>query len=284
MTLEFFYNTLSSHSQEMNDLKVLSPTPKKSELLIITALKSALRNPHRVNVYIDNKYSFSLSLAELSDLGLRKNQRLTEKQLLEYQSLSSIGKLYNQTLEYCMNRPHSRKEIEDFLRRKKYRRELIWERYEHSLSVQEEDEGSTASTAEKRKNHLKVQKPANRINDYMIERVLLRLEQHGVINDIEFTRFYIANRRQSKGISRKRLILELKQKGIKDQLIQDSLSSDEYGDTPRDEAIEIRKMIKKKAKQTTDQTKIITYLLRQGFPYDLIKTEMNAFFTNHHHS
>ena len=110
----------------------------------------------------------------------------------------------------------------------------------------------------------------------MIEQVISRLEAQKVIDDAYFTRFYIENRHQSKGISRRRLIQELKQKGISDDLISDALVSDTTGELVRDEVTELQKMLKKQLRKTTDRQKLIGYLARQGFSYDLIKSEVDS--------
>ena len=90
------------------------------------------------------------------------------------------------------------------------------------------------------------------------------------------TRFYIENRHQSKGISQRRLIQELKQKGISEDLISETLVSDTTGELVRDEVAELQKMLKKQLRKTTDRQKLIGYLARQGFPYDLIKSEVDS--------
>jgi hypothetical protein len=98
---------------------------------IITGLQGAVSNANRVNVFIDGKFSFSLTISELADSKLARGQDLTEEEIKKYRTLSCIGKLYQRALEYCFSRPHSKKEIIDFLKRKKMRRELAWQRYEN---------------------------------------------------------------------------------------------------------------------------------------------------------
>ena len=45
----------------------------------------------------------------------------------------------------------------------------------------------------------------------------------------------------------------------------------------KDEEIEIEKMIRKQLKKTSDRQKLIAYLARQGFSYDLIKSKLDQF-------
>ena len=80
---------------------------------IITGLQSAVSNADRVNIFIDGKFSFSLTISELADSKLARGQDLTEEEIKKYRTLSCTGKLYQQALEYCFSRPHSKKEIID---------------------------------------------------------------------------------------------------------------------------------------------------------------------------
>lgn len=268
----------------------------------ITSLRGAMRDANRVNVFLDGKFSFSLTISELADAKLSQGQTLSDIEVKKLKSQSGIGKLYQQTLEYCFSRPHSKKEVIDFLERKRQRRELAWKRFESHLQKLETD----AAYAEKvkqirqttREKNQKIRetdftenntyeycgsaktnlpsKPSDRITDDMIEQVISRLESQKVIDDAYFTRFYIENRHQSKGISQRRLIQELKQKGISDDLISDALVSDTTGELVRDEVAELQKMLKKQLRKTTDRQKLIGYLARQGFSYDLIKSEVDS--------
>ena len=112
----------------------------------ITSLKGAVRDPRRINVFIDGKFSFSLTLTELADSKLHQGQTLTESEIAELRNLSGLGKLYQQTLEYCFSRPHSKKEIIDYLERKRLRRDISWKRFEeHQLKIQNENQRITVS-------------------------------------------------------------------------------------------------------------------------------------------
>ena len=262
---------------------------------IITGLQGAVSNANRVNVFVDGKFSFSLTISELAESKLARGQDLTKEEIKKYRTLSCTGKLYQQALEYCFSRPHSKKEIIDFLKRKKMRRELAWQRYENFQDRMQSDKDYAEtikefkkSTREKNQKIREIdftenntyeyrgtQKTANRIDDEMIDLVITRLESQNIINDLSFARYYIENRNRSKGISRRKLLQELKQKGISDDVISEAFISDITGEVLRDEAEEIQKMVKKQLKKTTDRNKIIAHLARQGFSYDLIKTTLD---------
>lgn len=269
----------------------------------VTSLRGAVRDPHRINVFLDGKFSFSLTLTELADSKLHQGQVLTDPEVERLRNLSGLGKLYQQTLEYCFSRPHSKKEIIDYLERKRLRRDISWKRFEeHQLKMQNDPE--YAARVKEIRQHTKDQnqkireidftenntyeyrgtkktnlptKPADRITSEMIQEVVSRLESQNYINDQDFTRYFIENRHQNKGISTKRLIQELKIKGIDSDIIEQAMFDQGTGNFLRDEEVEIEKMIKKQLRKTSDRQKIIAYLARQGFSYDLIKTKLDQF-------
>jgi regulatory protein len=84
----------------------------------ITALKSQIKNVDRVSVFIDGKYSFSLTLDELIAQKLKKDQELSVADIEVLKKLSSDGKLRMRTYEWLVGRPHSTRELRDYLRRK----------------------------------------------------------------------------------------------------------------------------------------------------------------------
>lgn len=269
----------------------------------VTSLRGAVRDPHRINVFLNGKFNFSLTLTELADSKLHQGQVLTDPEVERLRNLSGLGKLYQQTLEYCFSRPHSKKEIIDYLERKRLRRDISWKRFEeHQLKMQNDPE--YAARVKEIRQHTKDQnqkireidftenntyeyrgtkktnlptKPANRITSEMIQEVVSRLESQNYINDQDFARYFIENRHQNKGISTKRLIQELKIKGIDSDIIEQAMFDQGTGNLFRDEEVEIEKMIKKQLRKTSDRQKIIAYLARQGFSYDLIKTKLDQF-------
>lgn len=85
----------------------------------ISAIKQQIKSPRRVNIFVDDKYSFSLSLNELVTERLKINQELSESRFEQLKKISNDGKLKARAMEWAMNRPHSIREFHDYLRRKK---------------------------------------------------------------------------------------------------------------------------------------------------------------------
>lgn len=85
----------------------------------ITSIKQQVKNPERASLFVNGKYSFSLSLNELVAEKLKINQEIDEVGLKRLKKLSEDGKLKNRALEWVMNRPRSIRELKDYLYRKK---------------------------------------------------------------------------------------------------------------------------------------------------------------------
>lgn len=90
----------------------------------ITSIKQQIKNPERVSLFVDNKYSFSLSLDELIKYKLKKDDELSAAELKKFKKISEDGKLRQRALEWLLNRPHSVKEFKDYMYRKKADPEL----------------------------------------------------------------------------------------------------------------------------------------------------------------
>jgi regulatory protein len=99
--------------------------------------------------------------------------------------------------------------------------------------------------------------------------ILDRLQKLGFIDDTAFARSWVANRRQLKQTSKRRLKLELAQKRVPEDVIADALAEDTMSDRET-----LRDLIAKKRSRYTDQTKLMQYLARQGFGYDDIKAAL----------
>lgn len=85
----------------------------------VTSIKQQVKNPERASIFIDGKYSFSLSLNELVAEKLKTNQELDEPELKRLKKLSDDGKLKGRALEWVLNRPRSIREFKDYMFRKK---------------------------------------------------------------------------------------------------------------------------------------------------------------------
>jgi regulatory protein len=87
--------------------------------LKITKISEQIKNENRVNIFVDGRYSFSLTLNQLLESKLKINDEVSDSRLSELKKLSQLGKLKMRALEWLMLRPRSQKELRDYLYRKK---------------------------------------------------------------------------------------------------------------------------------------------------------------------
>ncbi len=102
-----------------------------------------------------------------------------------------------------------------------------------------------------------------------IEAVITRLIQGRLINDEQFASAWVANRMSLRTRSKRRLEQELQAKGVPRDDIAAAL--DEVSDEA--ELAGVVSVIERKRGQSQyqDPQKLMAYLARQGYPYDLIK-------------
>lgn len=85
----------------------------------ITAIKQQAKRQGRYSIFVEGKYSFSLSETALLESKLYSGQELSEARIEELKQESLDDKIYNNALAYAMLRPRSKWEMEQYLVRKK---------------------------------------------------------------------------------------------------------------------------------------------------------------------
>jgi len=202
----------------------------------ITAISVQVHNPDRVSVSVDGAYLFSFDISQVIELGIKVGRELDESDVELLTAESQFGKLYARALEYSLMRPHSVKEVRDYL----------WKK--------------TLDRRGKEGRMIKGYSPT------LTARVLQKLQQKRYVDDEKFTQWWVENRNQAKGTSLRKLTAELRAKGVATEVITLALSESDRSDDD-----ELKKMILKKRSKYTDDQKLMQYLARQGFDYDAIK-------------
>jgi regulatory protein len=207
----------------------------------ITAVTAQQKDKNRLNVMVDGKYRFSLDIFQYADLGIKIGKDYSEEELRALETESQFGKVYARALEYCLMRPHSSREVRDYLYRK------------------------TRDTRTKTGDVKKGVAPE------VTDRVFDRLVEKGYVDDEKFARYWVENRNMTKGASRRKLQAELQSKGVNSAIIEQQLAA-----SPRSEDDELAKVIAKKRNRYADDQKFMQYLARQGFSYDDIKRALTT--------
>ena len=227
----------------------------RSDVSMISKITPGVRNENRVNIFINGKFDFSLDVAQVVDFHLKVGQLLTAEKLRELRHASEFGKLYQSALEKALTRPHSVREMRDFLVKKRSKR-IVNNRF----IVKNQNEPEEL----KEKYKLRTKKQTI-YTDEDIDAVINRLCEKGFVDDYKFAEFFVENRNLKKGESAKKLRLELQKKGVSSSIIDEVLSTSERSDEE-----EIKKIIAKKSRKYSKE-KLIAYLARQGFDYQLAR-------------
>lgn len=202
----------------------------------ITKLEKGKKNPQKINVYVDEKYSFNIDELEVSNLKLFAGKEITKAELKDFKSTSSFSKLY----EYCLNlinrRPRSEAEI-------RLKINFISKKWSKEYSQEE------------------------------IEEIIKKLQDKNYLNDEAFAQWWIENRTRFRPKGKYALKQELKQKGISNEVIEQAIA--DFYPTENEEEI-IYKLAEKKYKLLEKEEKYkrkqktLAFLLRKGFDYDKI--------------
>lgn len=195
----------------------------------ITRLSQQKRK-NRVNVYLDGKFGFGVTLESALENHLKVGQELSQEKIEQLRGKDYLDINFSKLVNFASRRPRSEKEIKDWFRRKNI--------------------------------DLKAQ------ND-----LFNRLNKTGLVNDEEFAKWWVEQRIHFRLKPPKMLKLELRQKGIRQEVIEKVLS-----ETESPSELELaRKVILKKFKKIPipkdpkDKKRVYDFLLRRGFSYNTIK-------------
>ena len=200
-----------------------------------------------MNVFVDGTFFCSLTVNQVVDLGLSVGQTLDTAEKSRLKTESIVGRLYTKALSYIAVRLRSEKEIRDYLVRRLRSLQKASKSKEQVLL----DNGS---------------ENWSELGDDAVDLTVNRLIRVGLINDEKFARAWAETRKKNKGISKRRLELELRTKGISNDLIVTALEN-----SCRNDIEEIRKIVlRKKSKWSKD--KMANYLAQAGFDFDDIQS------------
>ena len=250
---------------------------KSGPRFVITDLRQAVKNENRVNIFVDGKYSFSLDVSQVVDFHLKKSLVISGEQLEEYKKASEFGKLYQRTLEWVLMRPRSTRETRDYLMRKLRMSSSGRETRDYSSGKLRMSISETLGPARRYgrtgAHSLLVSRESSSIDiSELSSRIISRLVSKGYLDDEKFAQWYVENRFVKKGISKKRLSMELMKKGVASSIIDGVLDA-------RNDEEEIKKIIVKKRAKYDDE-KLTAYLCRQGFDYQLVRDLVRSYGTD----
>ncbi len=152
----------------------------------ITKISVQAKNQDRVNVFIDQVYFCSLELWQVVELKLKVGLEIDKLKKVELLQASQFGKLYVKAVNKVFARPHSKRQIRDYLRQKLFKLEIK--------------------------------------DQQMINQIIKRMEQNNYLDDVKFAEYWMINRNLKKGISQKKMRQELIKAGIEQNIIDQVLN------------------------------------------------------------
>ena len=111
----------------------------------------------------------------------------------------------------------------------------------------------------------------------VIEETLIRLEELGLIDDVQFSRSWVNHRLAGRAMGKTRIKWELRQKGVPTDVAEEALSAVD-ADAEYESALDAAGRRWRKDAQLDERTKrrrTASYLRRQGFEWEIINKILN---------
>jgi len=192
----------------------------------VTAIRNGKRGK-RVNVYLDEKFAFSLEAEVVVKEDLRTDQALSEGEIEALKKADLFQRCLNAAFHLLSFRPRSQAELRERLHRRGF-------------------DGQNVAA------------------------VLTKLKEQGLVDDLAFAQFWKDNRESFRPRSQWLTRLELRQKGVAEEIINQVAAQVD------DEASAYRAAVAKARRLSTAdyngfRRRLGQYLKRRGFGYGLIK-------------
>jgi regulatory protein len=205
----------------------------------VTALEPQVHDPERVNVYLDGAFAFGASLLVVVARGIVVGREISDDDITALQHDDSVEQAYGAALGFLSYRPRSRRELDDYLRRRK-------------------------------------------VEAHVASAVAQRLERLGLIDDREFARFWVDNRRQFRPRGARALQQEMRLKGVPNEIIADAL-----GDLGEEDRLAYEAGAKRvRSLHTADRgeffRRMVGFLQRRGFTYEVAAGTARRLWTESH--
>lgn len=208
-------------------------TPKRS--FQITDISPQAKSPLRENIYLDGKFAFGISAEKRFERRLKVGGTLTPSEVQEIVLEDQVGKLLNAALNFLSARPRSVKEIRDRLKLKLDRGDYV--------------------------------EP-----ELVLNKVVEKLTKMGLLDDLEFSRWWVDQRKRFNPRGERLLRGELHSKGIPREIIDELFFAYEPS-LSEIEKLAMRKVSSySKLPKLEFQTKLSNFLARKGYDWDDIKS------------
>ena len=210
----------------------------------VTKLSSQIKNPDRINIFLNNKYEFSLDISQVIDLAVKPGNIYSDEEVVVLRREGEFSKYYTKAMVYSLARPRSTREISDYLYRQTRTKTYL---------VKGERRERIGMAPE------------------LSQRIINKLIEKKYLNDENFARYWVENRNLKKGISERTLKQELLKKGVSQEIVNTVIENSERNDEE-----ELKKVIAKRRHRYENDDKFIKYLMSKGYQYYQIQEVLSA--------
>jgi len=192
----------------------------------VTALRIGKGRKKRVNVFLDNRFAFSLEAEVVIKEGLQVGQELSINQMKALAKSDHFHGCLNAATHYLGYRPRSEFEIKERLQHRGF-------------------------------------------DDNTIEMVIAKLKEQELVDDAAFAQFWKENRDSFSPRSQWLTKLELRQKGVTDDIIDQVIETIDDNDSAYRAALSKARSLRRSDYQGF-RRRLGEYLKRRGFSYGVI--------------
>ena len=196
----------------------------------ITKISAQKNNTERVNIFLDEKYAFSVDLDVLVQHDLKKGKELDEADIIEIQFGDSVKKGFQQAVDYLSYRMRSVKEVTDHLTKKEIPAPAISEiihklknyRYVNDLEFAEAYVSTHRKTNSKGPSVLKKELKLKGIDDDTIEQALSQYPDDLQLDEAVKQVLKLVKKEKNRSAKEieQRIKLQLQRKGFSFEIIE----------------------------------------------------------------
>ena len=208
--------------------------------MVITKIEYQKKDPERVNIYVDGEFFCGISLNVLAKENLYEGLTVDEQTLDRILKEDLESRFMNRAVEYLSHTIKTEFQVRQYLKNLKFKKKGVWFNEDIQLDW-----------------------------DLLFEQIIDSLKKYKYIDDEEFAHAFVQSRLNVKPRGKSVLISELLSKGVSKEIAQrvcDQEITDEL-DVLRNA---FRKRFKDEKFNIRNQ-KMVGYLLRKGFNWDLIE-------------
>jgi len=198
------------------------------------------KDPNRVNLFIDGEFFCGISLDTLAKKSLYEGLEISEDTLNQIMEMEITNRFLSRAMENIARGPKTEFQIFKYLRELKFKKKGIW--FKDDLDINWEE---------------------------LFNTIVEKLKKYKYIDDTNYAQLFVSSRLRNRPRGKSILIGELMSKGVSKEIAQsvcDELVVDEY------ELLKNTFEKKYRGKRFDyKDTKMVNFLLRKGFSWDLIQ-------------